>query len=135
MTELMLFLTTPSLTLKGGSSVYGTKPLTRARAGIPYREQSPKTKENDVIMILSSLAYITLIRLLFCMSAGKRERERILVKKKKSKSVGNDFTVKQMIKKQDKRDIINFLIRNGVRFCSPIIDAVVTFGHIFASRW
>ena len=27
-------------------------------AGVPYTEQSPKTKENDVNMILSSLAYI-----------------------------------------------------------------------------
>ena len=31
-------------------------------------EQSPKTKEYDLIMILSSLAYITPIRLLFCIS-------------------------------------------------------------------
>ena len=27
---------------KGGSSVYGTKPLTRATAGVPYAEQWPK---------------------------------------------------------------------------------------------
>ena len=54
------------LTLKG-------KPFTRARAGVPYTEQSPKTKENDVIMILSSLAYKTPIRHSFCISAGKRE--------------------------------------------------------------
>ena len=56
-----------------GSSVYGTKPHTQARAGIPYREQSPKTKENDVIMILSSRAYITPIRLSFCKSTGEME--------------------------------------------------------------
>ena len=43
---------------KGGSSVCGTK---------------PKTKENDVIMILFSRAYITLIRLSFCISTGERE--------------------------------------------------------------
>ena len=36
-------------------------------------EQSPKTKEYDVIMILSSLAYVTSIRLSFCISAGERE--------------------------------------------------------------
>ena len=63
-------------------------------------EQSPKTKENDVVMILSSLAYITPIRLSFCISTGEREsytegeRERIFVKKKKKKkkkSVRNDF--------------------------------------------
>ena len=35
-------------------------------------EQSPKTNENDVIMILSSLAYITPTRLLFCISTGER---------------------------------------------------------------
>ena len=46
--------------------------FTRATAGIPYREQSPKTKEKDVIMILSSLAYITQIRLLFCMATTSR---------------------------------------------------------------
>ena len=59
--------------LKGGSSVYGTKPLTWPRAGVPYTEQSPKTKGNYVIMILSSLAYIRPIRLSFCISAGERE--------------------------------------------------------------
>ena len=59
--------------LEGGNSAYGTKPLTRARAGISYSEQSPKTKENDVIMILSSPAYITPIRLSLCISAGERE--------------------------------------------------------------
>ena len=57
-------------------------------------EQSPKAKENDVIMILSSLAYITLIRLSFCISTDEREyfrqreRERIFVKKKKSYKIG-----------------------------------------------
>ena len=51
--------------LKGGCSVYGTKPLAQARAGGLYKEQSPKTKENDVIMILCSLTYITQIRLSF----------------------------------------------------------------------
>ena len=44
--------------------------------GVPYKEQSPKTKETDVIMNLSSLAYITPIRLSLCMSTGRgRERE------------------------------------------------------------
>ena len=43
---------------KGGSSLYGTK---------------PQTKENYVIMILSSLAYVTPIRLSFCISAGERK--------------------------------------------------------------
>ena len=47
--------------------------ITRARAGVPYTEQSPRTKENDVIMILSSLAYITPIRLSFCVNTGERE--------------------------------------------------------------
>ena len=61
------------------------------------RNNAQKTKENDVKMILSSLASITPIRLPFCMSTG--ERERIFVKKKKkkkkkSKSVRNLFTVK-----------------------------------------
>ena len=36
-------------------------------------EQSSKTKENDVIMILSSLAYITLIRLSFYISTDERK--------------------------------------------------------------
>ena len=70
--------------------------------GVPYTEQSPKTKENDVKMILSSLAYITPIRLLFCISTGpvrgsprlrgrEREREFSLKKKKKKRLVRNDF--------------------------------------------
>ena len=61
------------LTLKRRSSVYGAKPLTRAMAGVPYREQSPKKKENDVKIVLSSLAYITPIRLSFCISTDERE--------------------------------------------------------------
>ena len=40
-------------------------------------------KENDVIMILSILAYITPIRLSFCINTGEREGERIFVKIKK----------------------------------------------------
>ena len=55
------------------------------RAGVPYtdqnhlhgqrrefriRDNAQKAKENDVKMILSSLAYITLIRLPFCMRTG-----------------------------------------------------------------
>ena len=139
-------------------------------------------------MILSSLAYITPIRLSFCISAtrrslldrrgeggrkggGEREGEkgrdlldrrgggrgrkreggkeggrgrkgeeggRIFVKKKKiTKSVRNDFKVKQMIKndKKNKIYIITILMRNNVRNGSPTIDAVDTFGHIFASKW
>ena len=69
--------------------MYGTKPLTRAAVGVPYTEQSPKTKENDVLMILSSLAYITPVRLSFCISTSlrqrERKRERIFIKKKKKK--------------------------------------------------
>ena len=57
-------------------------------SGVPYTEQNhlhgqcrefriqnkaPKQKENDVIMILSSLAYITPIRLSFCISTDERE--------------------------------------------------------------
>ena len=53
-----------------------------------------KTKEIDVRMILSSLAYIASIRLSFCMSAGERENFCKKKKKKKSKSVINHFTVK-----------------------------------------
>ena len=48
------------------------------------RNNSQKTKENDVKMILSSLAYITPIRLLFCMSAGERENFRRKKKKKEN---------------------------------------------------
>ena len=62
------------------------------------RNNAQKTKENDVKMISSSLAYITPIRLSFCVSTGEREGERIFVKKKKKKkestSVRNHFTVK-----------------------------------------
>ena len=61
------------------------------RAGVPFTEQNhlhgqwrefrilinaQKTKENDVKIILSSLTYITPIRLPLCMSAGDTERER-----------------------------------------------------------
>ena len=38
-------------------------------------------------------------------------------------------------KKWDERYIITILIRNYVRYCSLTIDAVNTFGHIFASKW
>ena len=40
---------------------------------IPHNVKSSKMKENDVIMILSSLAFITPIRLSFCISTGERE--------------------------------------------------------------
>ena len=68
-------------------------------AGVPYTEQNhlhgqrqefgiqsnaQKTKENYVKMILSSLAYVTPIRLSFCTSTG--ERERIFIKKKKNRN-------------------------------------------------
>ena len=74
-------------------------------------------------MILSSLAYITPIRLSFCISTGEREsypeggrgrereRERenfCKEKKKKIQNRSNDFTFKYMIKndkKNKKRDI------------------------------
>ena len=62
------------LPLKGGSSIYGTKPQNKGK-----------------LMILSSLAYITLIRLSFCISTGEREsqteggRERENFRKKKKK--------------------------------------------------
>ena len=74
------------------------KPLTRAMAGVPYTEQHPKMKGNDIKTILFSLAYLTPIKLQFCMSTGERERFFIKKKKKKkkknSKSVRNQFTVK-----------------------------------------
>ena len=80
-------------------------------AGVLYTEQNhlhgqqrefriwnnaQKTKESDVKIILSSLAYIIPIRVSFCINTGEREgeRERIFVKKKNSKSVRNDFTIK-----------------------------------------
>ena len=75
-------------------------------AGVPYTEQHPKTKENDVKTILLSLAYVTLIKLPFCMTTGKREIEifhKKKKKKKKSKSVRNHFTIKKMIKNGKKK--------------------------------
>ena len=73
-------------------------------AGVPYTEQNhlhrqrqefhiwknaQKTKQNDVKTILFSLAYLTLIKLPFCMSTGEREGERqrqiFFYKKKKKK--------------------------------------------------
>ena len=60
-------------------------------AGVPYTEQNhlhgqrrefrirnnaQKMKENDVKKIFSSLAYITPMRLSFCISTGEREGER-----------------------------------------------------------
>ena len=59
-------------------------------AGVPYTERdhlhgklrefcirnsTQKLKENDVKTILFDLAYLTLIKLPFCMSTGDRERE------------------------------------------------------------
>ena len=59
------------------------------------------TKQNDIKMILFSLAHLRLINLTFCMSTGEREggRERVreifyLKKKKKSRSVRNHFAFK-----------------------------------------
>ena len=80
--------------------------LHRQRREFHIRNNDQKTKENDVRIILSSLAYITPIRLSFCISTGEREggrgrergerggrgREKFSLKKK-SKSVRNDFTV------------------------------------------
>ena len=81
-------------------------------AGVSYTEQNQlhgqwrefrnaqKMMENDVKTILFSLAYLTLIKLLFYMSTGERERVSFSLKKKKkkrerkSKSVRNHFTVK-----------------------------------------
>ena len=71
-------------------------------AGVPYKKQNhlhgqqrefrkqnnaQKTKENDVKTISSSLAYLILTRLSFCMSTG--ERERLKKKKKKKKKNRN----------------------------------------------
>ena len=52
--------------------------------GVRIRNNAQKTKENDVKMILFSLAYLAPINLPFCMSTGERERE-IFQKKKKFK--------------------------------------------------
>ena len=49
------------------------------------RNDAQKTKENDVKTILISLAYLTPIKLPFCMGTGERERERVFKKKKKFK--------------------------------------------------
>ena len=49
--------------------------LTVKRWEFRIRNNAQKMKEDDVKIILSSLAYITLIRLLFCMSTGERGRE------------------------------------------------------------
>ena len=43
--------------------------------------------------------------------------------------------IKNNKKKQDKRYIITFLMQNNVRNGSPTVDAVDTFGHIFAWKW
>ena len=51
------------------------------------RNNAQKMKENDVKIILFSLAYLTLIKLLFCMSTGEREREKFHKKKKKKKKI------------------------------------------------
>ena len=68
-------------------------------AGVPYTEQNhlhrqrrefhiqnsaQKMKENDVKTILFSLAYLTLIKLPFCMSTGKRDFSKKKKKKKKN---------------------------------------------------
>ena len=63
-------------------------------AGVPYTEQRPNTKENDVKTILFSLAYVTLIKLPFCMTTGKREIE-IFHKKKKKKNLNQSETILQ----------------------------------------
>ena len=53
----------------------------------PIRNDARKTKENVVKMILSSLVYVTPIRLPFCMHTDETEREREnLCKKKKNQN-------------------------------------------------
>ena len=80
-----------------GISVYGTKPLSLRgqRWEFRIRNNAQKMKENYVKMILSNLAYITPIRLSFCISTGEREgeRERIFVKKKKKKIQNRSETI------------------------------------------
>ena len=61
------------LTLKGQEFHIWNKTTCMGKGEVPYTEQSPKTKENDVKMILSSLAYIIPIRLSFYISTGERE--------------------------------------------------------------
>ena len=51
------------------------------------QNNAQKTKENDVKMILFSLANLTLIKLPFCMSTGERE----IKKKKKIRSGQKPF--------------------------------------------
>ena len=55
------------------------------------RNNPPKTKENDVKTILFSLAYLTQIKLLFCMSTWERERE-ISFKKNSKPTKDINFT-------------------------------------------
>ena len=55
-------------------------------------------KENDVKIILFSLAYSTPIKRPFYMSAGERERRRIVKKKKKKKNQNRSETILQSSK-------------------------------------
>ena len=113
--------------------------LNSQKAGVLYMEQNHlhgqqrefriqnnthKTKENDVKTILFTLAYLTPIKLPFCKSTGKREREReFFIKKKKKKkfkirrkpfySQVNDK--KWGKKKQDKRSVLTTSMQRDAR--------------------
>ena len=70
-------------TPKRGSLYTEQNHLHGQRREFRLQNNTQKTKENDVKMILISLAYLTPIRLSICMSTG--ERERIFIKKKEKK--------------------------------------------------
>ena len=90
-------------------------------------------------MIFSSLAYITMKRLSFCISAGERGEGREREFSLKKKSVRNNFSQvnnkERFKKKKIKRSVITISMRNNVRNCSLTIDAVGSFRHFFASKW
>ena len=80
--------------LNGGSYVYGPNYLNGQRREFHIWNNAQKTKENYIKMILSSLAYITPIRLSFCISTGERggERENFCKKKKKKKKRNQNWS-------------------------------------------
>ena len=70
------------LTLKPWEfGIWNKTTLNRQQREFRIWNNTQKTKENNVRMILCSRAYITQLRLTFCMSTGVRERKFSLKKK------------------------------------------------------
>ena len=83
-----------TISLRSGIALF----LTLKRREFRIRNNTQKTKEKVAKMILLSLAYITLLRLSFCISTGEREGGGVSFRKKKKKKKKIDQMILQSSK-------------------------------------